>query len=423
MRIKSRKLKRIAGKNLGITILSKGIGFFSAIYIARQLGKDDFAFYNILLLWLTYLPLLQAGAMNGFNILYPKKIHSEDSKVHSIFFNHYFWYSLLLQVLFSFSFLLLPLGFGLKASTSIILALGGVFILSKLTETLNTYFASNLLMNKMLWLKAITDLLMPTGVLVLFYLFQTVEAIFAAQALVLGAAFLAMVWLNKIELLPPDRIIKNWRQNLKEIYTIGFPVYLSMVADIAFRSADRIFIGNFYRKEIMANYSFATNMAANLLLVSVSIIVPYSQVLFREVAQGNWTETESTIRNTQNSLMKLLGVVILLALPGYWGVNAFYLNHKYDGTILLFAICLIGFFFISLCGMLIYYLNASKQTAQLLKFQLAPFSSMLLAFAIASNNNWPVWVFALSMAIACFIYWLSLSTFVVKDLKKRQGLE
>lgn len=400
-------------QNLSITILSKLLSFISFLYIAKLLSPSEYGIFVYINMILSLLPMLQLGSMHGISILLPKKI-AEKNGSENVFFLVYNTFSHLLQ--FLSAIFLLFIDVMLNKFIVVIIALN--FVLSKYPENVQIYLSSHLEFQKLNIIKTFDQIIRPISVLILFTLYKTIESIFIAQFTVSILTFMLSYYFVKLKInLPELKIIKNI---LKEIYFVGFFIYLSWVIDILFRTADRWFISQFYTLEELATYGFVSSLALNIWLLAMSFFAPYSQLLYKYVAEGNFLEAKKVVENTNKKLYVLLSIISIAAVALY-PILLRYFIHKYLGTELLFIILVLTSIFMSINNMYIYYMISNKLYFVLLKSQVSILLLNIFLNSVFAFLHLPIFYFSLSTILSLFIYFLLVKRAFYTDINKKLG--
>ena len=400
-------------QNLSITILSKLLSFISFLYIAKLLSPSEYGILVYINMILSLLPMLQLGSMHGIAILLPKKI-AEKNGSENVFFLVYNTFSHLLQ--FLSAIFLLFIDVMLNKFIVVIIALN--FVLSKYLENVQIYLSSHLEFQKLNIIKTFDQIIRPVSVLILFTLYKTIESIFIAQFTVSILTFMLSYYFVKLKInLPELKIIKNI---LKEIYFVGFFIYLTWVIDILFRTADIWFISQFYTLEELATYGFVSSLALNIWLLAMSFFSPYSQLLYKYVAEGNFVEAKKVVENTNKKLYVLLSIISITAVVLY-PILLRYFIHKYFGTELLFIILVLTSIFLSINNMYIYYMISNKLYFALLKSQVSILLLNIFLNSVFAFLHLPIFYFSLSTILSLFIYFLLVKRAFYIDINKKLG--
>ncbi len=408
-------MKKIVLQNLSITILSKLISFLSFLYITKVLTTTDYGSYVYILMILSILPLFQFGSMHGTLILLPKYIadkHKDENELFQIYNN----FSYILQLLtISVIFIL-----DVKLSQYILIIISLNFILSKYIENAQIYLNANLKFEKSNIIKAIDQVLKPILVLFLFYKYQNIESIFIAQLIVSSLLFILSLYFVRFEFI--KKIDLNVVNTIKTIYKIGFFVYLTWAIDILFRTADRWFISQFYSLDDLATYGFTSTLAMNIWLLSMSFFAPYAQLLYKNVAEGRFTEVKKLVEKTNKNLYILLAIISIITIVAYPYLLEF-IVYKYFGTYFLFFILVIVSIFLTINNMYIYYMISNNLHFKLLKYQGFILSLNILLNGIFSYYHLDIVYFAYSTIVSLVIYFILVRRYFYLDIKVKIAKE
>ena len=403
-------MKKIVIQNLSITLISKIFSFISFLYIAKILSQQEYGNFIYINLILSLLPLFQFGSMHGIVILLPKYITNHQDKKEELFIT-YNSFSILLQIL---SIVLLYL-FNIELSPWVLVIIAFNYILSKYMENGQIYLNTHLLFEKANVLKAIDQIVRPILILVVFYSYKNIESIFVAH---LATTFLTSVItfvITKIKF----KIFFNI-ETIKKIYKIGFFIYLTWGIDILFRSADRWFISQFYDLKDLASYGFTSALAMNIWLVAMSFFSPYTQLLYKAVAQNDFFKVKEIVENTNKNLYILISVISIVTIIAYPYLLEF-IVHKYFDTYYLFFILVIVSIFLSVNNMYIYYMISNNLHFVLLRYQIIILTINLLLNGLFSFYHLNLVYFAYSTILSLVIYFILVRRYFYVDINKKLG--
>ena len=403
-------MKKIVIQNLSITLISKILGFLSFLYIAKILSQEEYGNFIYINLILSLLPLFQFGSMHGIVILLPKYITNHQDKKEELFIT-YNSFSILLQIL---SIALLYL-FNIELSPWVLVIIAFNYILSKYMENGQIYLNTHLLFEKANVLKAIDQIVRPILILVVFYSYKNIESIFVAH---LATTFLTSVItfvITKIKFKISFNI-----ETIKKIYKIGFFIYLTWGIDILFRSADRWFISQFYDLKDLASYGFTSALAMNIWLVAMSFFSPYTQLLYKAVAQNDFFKVKEIVENTNKNLYILISVISIVTIIAYPYLLEF-IVHKYFDTYYLFFILVIVSIFLSVNNMYIYYMISNDLHFVLLRYQIIILTINLLLNGLFSFYHLNLVYFAYSTILSLVIYFILVRRYFYVDINKKLG--
>jgi O-antigen/teichoic acid export membrane protein len=323
-------VQRILGQNLTITLVSKSLSFIVAFYIIKILSKADYVIYNQLLVMLTFLPYFEIAVSRGFFISYPRSLHTKTKEESTgLFFNYVLFIIITYLLLGSFIFIE-----NIPRSFSFCAIVFGQFLFTKFIEVAYTYYNSNLKMQQMLNIKYVIDIVTPLLTIGLVFIFQQAWSIFAAQTFVFGAVIVFLFYKNKIHL---SNVKFNWNifsGNIRSLFFAGFLIHITGWLDIALLNCDKIFMTSFVSDpESIANYCFAWNIANFIFIIGASIVGPYSQYLFRDLATQKFEEAKKLITKLNKQLIILISICLvgaLICFPvliGFKSYEKYHLSH------------------------------------------------------------------------------------------------
>jgi len=404
-------MKKIVFQNLSITIISKILSFVSFLYIAKILTTANYGVLVYIGMLLSLLPLFQFGSMHGAVILLPKFIADKNKDENNLFVG-YNYFSHILQ--FISIFVLFLFDIDLNVSVLFIIALN--FFLSKYIGNVQMYLNSNHKFEQYNIIKGVDQVLKPIFILILFSYYKNIESIFIAQLIVTMISFIISSFLVKFKFI--NLGFTNISETVKQLYEIGFYIYLIWAIDILFRTADRWFISQYYTLENLATYGFVSSLAMNVWLLAMSFFSPYVQVLYKYIAENNFLKAKETVESTNKKLYLLLAIVSIATIAFYPLVLEYFI-HKYFETELLFFILVLSSIFLSINNMYIYYIISNNFHFILLKYQMIVLFLNLLLNAIFAYFHLDIIYYSYSTVFTLGIYYILVKRYFYIDIKKK----
>ncbi len=385
-------MKRILGQNLIITIISKTLSFVAAFYVIKILSKEDYAMYNRLLVMLTFLPYFEIAITRGFFIEYPKLLHSGNKKDgEQLFLNYSIFIVVIYLILGSFIFIN-----NIPQSISFCGIVFGQFLFSKFIEVAFTYYNSHLKMQQMINIKYVTDIVTPLCTIALLFVFQKAWSVFAAQTIVYAFIIVFLILKNKIHLSPLHFEWNNFSKNIRFLFAAGLLIHITGWLDIALLNCDKIFMTSMVSNaETTADYCFAWNIANFVFIIGASIVGPYSQYLFKEIAGHNFEAAKLLIQKLNKQLIWLMGICIIGALVCFPVLIGFKSYEKYNTTYPVFALLIFGNAAFAFMGIYKYYINSMKLNLWMLGYELVLIIVAAIAFFSLQNLGFPLYYFAI----------------------------
>lgn len=404
-------MRKIILQNLSIAFISKPIGFLSFIFIARSLSENDYGIYIYIIMIISLLPLLQLGSFHGTSILLPKHIANPNENEVELFV-----YSNIISHIIQFGAVFTLFLFDIDLNRLIILVIGANFFFSLYTQNALGYLNSNLEFQKANIIKAIEQLLKPSLVFVLFYFFRKIETIFIAQ--LIATFFILLISLYIVPLKKTSFDFRIFREKVATIYKIGFFVYLVWAIDIVFRTADRWIISEFYSLGELARYGFTSNLALNIWLIALIFCAPYSQVVFKLVAEDKYNDVKKVIIRTNNKLYLFTFVISLITIISYPFLLELVIK-KYYGTELLFFTLVLSSLFLSFNTMYIYYMISNNAHFILLKYQLLTLTINIFLNFIFLIYHVNIIYYSYSTILSSVIYFILVRRFFYYSIQKK----
>ena len=360
---------------------------------------------------LSLLPLLQLGSIHGTVVLLPKYIvnpqKSEDELyVYSTYISHVI--QLIAVGLLFF--------FHIELSYLVVAAIGMNFFLSNYSGNVQTYLNSHHAFQKANIIKGIDGVLKPSVVLIVFYFHRNIESIFIAQLIVTTFIFFLSLYMVPFKFLKID--FSKFKETIYNIYKLGFFIYLVWAIDIIFRTADKWFISQFYSLEELATYGFTSSLAMNVWLLAMSFFAPYTQVLYKLVAQEKFTDIKNTVQSTNKKLYILLLIVSLVAIVTYPFVLEFIMK-KYFGTEFLFFVLVVSAIFLSINNMYIYYMISNNFHFVLLKYQSFVLVLNLILNGVFAFYHLDILYYSYSTIASLAIYFILVRRYFYIDIAKK----
>lgn len=403
-------MKRIITQNIFINLFSKLISFLSFLYIAAILSKNDYGLLVYVNMVIALLPLLQLGSMNGTILLLPKVLKESKQQAQKLFFysNSISYFIQAISVL-SLIFILDDL------DIKLLLIVSSSFILSLYGNSAQIYLNAQHKFEKANVIAAIERILVPIIVFLSFWHTKTIESIFSGQ--LVGTA---LVFFFSLYICPLPRIkikLVELLKNARDIYKIGFFVYIIWAIDILFRTSDKWFISKFYDTQQLAEYGFTSSLALNIWLVILNFLAPYSQILYTQIAQNDYLAAKQTVEKTNFKVyvfLLLLSSAVLLVYP-------FITDYikKYNGTYYLMATLVAVSVFLSINNMYIYYMISNNLHFKLLKYQ-----AVILIVNIGLNSVFvlmhaDITAYSYSTIISLGLYFFMVRKCFYKDIRNR----
>lgn len=406
-------MKKIVSQNLAITIISKIVSFLSFIYIAKILTESEYGVFIYITMIISLLPLLQFGSMNGTMILLPKYINDINKNAEKLFFN-YNILSLLVQ--FVSSIFLFILDINISSITIFIVAL--TFLIALQINNSIMYLNSKHEFEKVNFIKLIDQILKPFLVLLTFYFYKSIDSIFYGQLFATIISFLASLYFLKFDLIVKKFYYSEFIIYVKDIYKIGFFIYLTWAIDILFRTADKWFISQFYSLKELAAYGFTSSLAMNVWLLAMSFFTPYSQVLYKHVAEKKFIDVKNIVESTNKNLYILLLIISVIAILAYPVILEFIIK-KYFGTELLFFVLVVSSIFLSINNMYIYYMISNNFHFILLRYQSAVLILNLMLNGVFAFLHLDILYYSYSTIVSLVIYFILVRRYFYIDIAKK----
>ena len=265
-------------------------------------------------------------------------------------------------------------------------------------------------------INAVNQISRPVLVLFLFFQYKTISSIFIGHFIVSLFTLILAIKLVKVEKIKFNKI--EFIFFLKSIYKIGFFVYLTWTIDIVFRTADRWFISFYYSLEELALYGFTSSLSLNVWLVSMSFFVPYTQVLYRYVAEKKFGDVDLLIKSTNKKLYLLLLILSVLAFV-FYPLLLELIVKKYSDSEFLFYVLIISSIMLAINNMYIYYMISNNHHFVLLKYQCIVLILNLFLNSVFVYFHLNIIYYAYSTIFTLGVYFLLVRRFTKLDLKKK----
>lgn len=404
-------MRKIVIQNLIITIASKAFGFLSFLYIAKVLTTHNYGIYVYVALIISLLPLLQFGSSHGLMILLPKfKANRKKNPFELFVVDNYI--SHIIQLL-SIA-LLFILNIPLEQSIIGIIAIN--FFLSLYIQNTIIYLNSLHNFQTSNIVKSFEQVFKPIIILTFFYFHETLFSIFFAQLIATSISFILSLYLVPFKFIVFKKLkIKAY---LSLIYKVGFFVYLSWAIDIVFRTADKWFISQFYSTSELALYGFSSSLSLNIWLIAMSFFTPFTQILYKHIAENNYISALNTIESTNKKLYLLLIPISILSIILY-PLLLEYIINKYYGSESLFITLVISSVLLSINNMYIYYMISNNQYKILLRYQIIILCINLILNTFFVYLHLPIIFYSFATILSLFIYFTLVRRYFYIDIQKK----
>ncbi|WP_412474022.1 lipopolysaccharide biosynthesis protein [Halobacteriovorax sp. YZS-1-1] len=394
-----------------MTILSKILSFMMFLILGKELTEINFGQLVYVNLIISYIPMMQIGLMNGAAVLIPKHSISSNESVLD-YFNDFNISSLLLHSV-SFIFLLIPV-FELDTTLTLIILVDLFF--KKLIENLNLYLRSLLKLQRSIYVKVFDELLRVIIVLSFFMYNKSLRGIFEGHLIASILTFFLILYL-----VPEYNFrffSRQYKVNLREVFNIGFLIYISWLFDLLFRSLDKILIKGFMSIEDLAIYGFCSSLAINIWVLSLSYFSPYAQLLYRLVVEERFLKADLLIKKVNRFHLRLLTLAFVGASLFYPLITKYFVK-KYDEAYFTFIILLAAFGMLSRCNMYIYYMNCNRMQKKIIKHQLVIICINIILNLISAYYFRDIFYFSIATLVSALIYYKTLKVEYNNEIRRR----
>ncbi|WP_160674327.1 oligosaccharide flippase family protein [Clostridium sp. C8-1-8] len=319
--MKNKNIKDFA-YTLGANSINVLGGVITALVIPKILNINEYAYFRIFTLYVTYVGIFQFGFNDGVLVNYGSYEYDDIPKKK---FKTYFNFLLLFQlitavIIFVASFIMIkePIKrdlFYLLAFNGFILNLSTFFsFISQFTRKFKLYSYS-MIASKLLYI---------VGCIVLFIL--KIDVHMAFVMLTTGANLFTLIiflYYNKDILQAKSQRIMDLKDDIKENFSSGFLMMIGNLITLIILGLDRIFIEKYFTLRDFAMYSFAYSIITLFYL----LINSFSTVVFPYIARlegDKLGKAYSTIKKGLNLVLSLsflafffIKFIIQLYLPKY----------------------------------------------------------------------------------------------------------
>lgn len=397
-------------KNIILTFLSKGAAFFLNMSLAKNLELHEYADYNLYVMSMTYGALYTLGLSNGFTIVFPyyTNIRSFRLKYNQL------TYSFIVSTFLFFFVFLVALYFIQEIYLALVLSL--LVLFRKIVEILIFYHQSLLDFEVSYTIRFVAQALPP---LVSIFLVLNKASFFSVFFVELLFLFIITgYYFFKLQLLEVFRITKWKYLKLlnKKYYSIGFPIFISVVIGLFMRDADRLFLVNFWSKDKFAIYVFCLSISSIIYLFVVSFSMPKSQVLIKKIKSKESNRMD--VLNARNRLIKecfLLAFILFpISIVGYYLTTNLFVTN-YAGHLGLFSLIALSMVLLSIMHPYFYYIQGMGYGGALVKYNLVCLIIILLlnSLIVYFEQSYILLVLATNVVyLLFFIYVRKLSNLV-----------
>jgi O-antigen/teichoic acid export membrane protein len=406
------KLKRIVAENFLIIGASKLISLLITLYFAKLLTVEDYGLYSKININIMYLSLLHLGSMNGIGIELPKYLNRYLPQRSTKFYISYFIFSFALQAVIGLVVFIMFKG----VSWPLLVLVFLYFVFLKSSDNIKIYYLSSLKLEKNNVFRLFSEILAPLIALGLLFYTRNITGIFAGFSIAYGGIFLFSVFFLWYQIRRFGYNFNHFYLFIKRLYITGFPIYIVWMLDMQFQYFSTFLMSHFYSVTDLANYYFASNFVGVLPLAAYSIMSPYGQLVYKNIALKENLKAHEYLRKGTKYILLLCIVIAVLLIVGYPVVSNYV--GKYSENYVLMLSMLPANFIIALTGLMVYFITAIYRARTLIKFQLIAFSiGLLLNFVVVWFHLDLIW-FVISGFIALAIYFAQLLNFIHKDRKK-----
>ncbi len=329
------KDKRV--KDYSEILLSKLIivmlSFLTGFLIPAALSIEDYGYYSLFALFISYLGIFHFGFIDGLYLKYGKL--DMDELPHSEY-RYFARYLIFEQVLFMvLSIIVINNFLSFDTNTKFILTFAAI---NMLAVNLQAFFNRTSLGTRNVRYPAITGILQKLiiSVFALSTLFITIDIVSIVIVLTISNYIVFLIGLYHYRRLIFGKATKG---KLFELYKFGIPLLIANYIGIFIISMDRLFISTYYTIESLSYYSFALTM----LIIIDTIVNSLYQMLYPNVSRLS--------ENNKKNLYQVLSVILIIVTV--FGVSGYYVLEflipiilpKYVESLQFLAVLLPAFIF------------------------------------------------------------------------------
>lgn len=305
-------------------------GIITGFVVPIILGVDEYGYFKIYTLYLTYTALLHFGFVDGILLSFAGKKYDElnknDFRTFTSFFVKFQIIIGFLIIFFSFLFI--------NSENKLIFILMGIDATFLNITTYFQYVSQSTLRFKELSVRKISLAILKVLLVFLLIILQKVGLLTYIKAwmyilgLVLIDASLLIIYLKTYKdiIFGTRTRLKYLKKDIIHFFKIGFLLTISFQVSHLIFALDRQFVSSLFDINTYAVYAFAYN----LISIITSIISALSLVLFPRLKQKNKDQILCTYENTLVYISIFALGAVLLFLPMSMVIRKFLNNYVFS---------------------------------------------------------------------------------------------
>ncbi len=304
------------------------LSFVTGFLIPAALSIEDYAYYSLFALYISYLGIFHFGFVDGLYLKYGKL--DLDDLPHEEY-RYFSKFLILKQILLAIITVLVVRSiFSFDSKTTFIMSFAAI---NMVAVNLQVFFMVTSQGTRNVRYTAVTSVLQKI-IITLFALSTlliTVNIVVIVLVLTLSNYIVFFIGLFHYR----DLIFgKSCKGSLKDIYKTGIPLLIANYIGIFIMTMDKLFISNYYSIDSLSYYSFALSM----LVIINAVINSLYQVLYPNISR---LSKDNKVKFYQH-LSIILIIVTVFGLSGYFVLELLIpiILPKYDESLKFLAIIL-----------------------------------------------------------------------------------
>lgn len=294
-------------------VLTLIVGVLSGFIIPKIMGVEDYGYYKIFTLYISYIGIFHFGFIDGIYLFYAGKNYSELDKEQFKLFTRFIiifqFISMLIITTISLCFVNSAYGF-------IFLFVGINLFLCNITTYYQFISQITFRFNELAIINTIRSILNIISILIVYLMYIYIETnLFYKTYIFIYTLinFILLLWYfyryNDITFGKKISLKEN-KKFIKTLFKLGFPLLLSNFVGILILNIDRQFVSILFDTYTYGIYAFAYSML-NLVTTAIAAV---STVLYPSLK----SKEEDELKMSYNGLVGMIAIIVSLCLFAYF---------------------------------------------------------------------------------------------------------
>lgn len=369
--IASKQIKKNVSLTISVQIVSFFVSLIMNLLLPKFIDEEQYSYWQTFLLYVSYVPLLHLGILDGLMLRYSQYDYNElDKPLVRSQFTLFF----LMELLFAL-FLIVGSFFVSNEIARLIVAFSGIAVISTNLFTYTSYtFQLTNRISKYAKLVLIDKLVLGVGVIVLMvvgakYFYQVCYVYFAAPFIAIAWGYFhnKELYFGKVE--PLKKAVYEYKENLIS----GFMLLVANLSSMFMVGGAKMVVQWRYDALLFGQIAFAFNVSH----IFLTFITAASVALFPSIKRIQPEKLPDFYDKIRSSMSLILFVALVLYFPCY-KVLQFWLPNYAESLVYLGILMPIIIFSSKVTLLTNNYLKAYRKEKTMLKINLV---SVIFAFA------------------------------------------